>query len=165
MNARWLHWLDVRRVIEGARIDRHPLRVPPVREGYRGINIVHDPAENLEATRVLPEPGGLPGAEPLRDGLYIRNVGTGEMRRVGSLPPLTPFPCPAIVSLYPEEPLSEAKPATCDEHGVPLVTERGFHEMRISLDRHLPKDAIVVIGPDHQSVLVRWLDRDEGTSR
>lgn len=31
-----------------------------VREGYRGINVVCDgPAENV------PEPGGLPGAEPL----------------------------------------------------------------------------------------------------
>lgn len=77
-----------------------PVSVPSLRAGYRGINIVHDPAENLEATRVLPEPGGLPGVEPL-----------------------TPFPCPAMVAMYPVEHLSDAKPATCDMHGRPLDEE------------------------------------------
>lgn len=72
--------------------------------GFRGINVVQDgPAEGV------PEPGGLPGAERAME----------EQGRAYA-EALTPFSCPAIVTLYPEEPLSEAQPATCDLHGRPL---------------------------------------------
>lgn len=62
-----------------------------MRRRLRGTQIVHDgPVDPA----IVPDPGGLPGAEPL-----------------------TPFWTPALGVCYPYEKVSEAEPPTCDMHG------------------------------------------------
>lgn len=101
---------------------------------YRGINVVCDePAGNV------PDPGGLPGAEPLT-----------------AAPPPGPVPDPPNIpgpgTLYRQGGGENSFPWLVAEE---RAGARGPASIRITIDRFIPQDSVITVEPSGHAIVIR----------